>query len=123
MQALQLSEALAVDAVQRVDRDKCVVYGVRVCGLVSGNGKRYKREALREAKRLYENSPVYFNHPAGESNARNYEHRFGRLFNVRDAADHSGAIIADMKYNPRHPNSEQFLWDAENNPRGMGLSH
>lgn len=120
---LELREGLAVKSVAKVDREACIVYGVRVCGLVSGNGKRYKREALREAKKLYENVPVYFNHPSGASNARKYEERFGKLFNVRDAADGTGAIDADLKYNPAHAHSEQFLWDAENNPQGMGLSH
>ena len=120
---LALRESFAVAKVGQIDRDACIVHNVRVCGLISGNGKRYKREALREARKLYEGRTVYFNHPTGSDNARKYDDRFGVLVNVREAADKSGAIEADLKYNPMHARAEQFLWDAENNPKGMGLSH
>jgi hypothetical protein len=114
-------ESLSVASVGKVDRDACVVKDVRVCGLKSGNGREYSRDALRNAIHLYEGTRVCFNHPAGKSNTRRYQERLGRLKNVRAESD--GGLTADLHYNPAHPDAEQFLWDAENDPAGMGLSH
>jgi hypothetical protein len=118
----ELRESVTTASGGRVDREACIVRNLRVCGTRSANGRTYTKRALREALKLYEGAPVFFNHPDGESNTRKYEDRFGRLMNVRSAADGS-SIHADLKYNPHHPQCERFLWDAENSPRGIGLSH
>jgi hypothetical protein len=117
----RIREALEVATVGKVDRDGHVVNDVRVCGLKSGNGREYSRDALRNAVQLYEGSRVYFDHPEGKSNARQFRERFGRLKNVRAAED--GGLIANLHYNPAHPLADQFLYLAENDPANMGLSH
>jgi hypothetical protein len=117
---LRFRESLSVSGVGKVDREACVVKDVKVCGLQSANGRRYSRDALRNATRLYEGARVFFDHPEGRENTRKFRERFGRLVNVRSTAD---GLTADLKYNPRHPQADQFLWLAENDPAGMGLSH
>ena len=119
----RLREAFNVGSVGKIDRDACVVHDVRVCGVKSGNGKSYSPAALKNAIKLYEGCKVMVDHPAGDGNERRYGDRFGRLFNVRVASDGSGAIQADLRYNPAHALAEQFLWDAQFTPAHMGLSH
>jgi hypothetical protein len=105
----------------RVDRAAGVVHDVRVIGTQSRNGRRYSPAALKAAIPLYEGARVFFDHPAGESNVRKFSDRFGRLVNVREASD--GGLVADLKYNPEHRDAAAFLWHAESDPAGMGLSH
>jgi hypothetical protein len=113
-------ESLSVAAVGSVDREQHVIRGVKVCGLKSGNGRDYSRDALRNATHLYEGCRVFFDHPEGKSNTRRFRERFGRLVNVKVDGD---GMTADLRYNPKHPDAEQFLYLAENDPAGMGLSH
>ncbi len=106
----------------RVDREKCMVYGVKVLGLHSKNdgGKReYSPKALAEAVGKYENAPVFVDHgTAGKS--RSYYDRNGRLVNARVTPD---GIFADHAYNSKHPATEQYLEDAEQAPGNVGFSH
>ncbi|AMV28802.1 hypothetical protein VT84_30695 [Gemmata sp. SH-PL17] len=118
---ITLRESLTVGSIGRVDRAANTIRDVRVCGLRSTNGRRYSAGALRNAKQLYEGARAFFNHPDGESNTRKFGDRIGRLVNVREADD--GGLIADLKYNPKHRDAEAFLWLAEHDPAGMGLSH
>lgn len=118
---IKLRESLEVAGVGRVDRAAATIRDVRVCGVKSRNGRRYSPTALKNAVRLYEGARVFIDHPEGDGNARKFRERFGRLVNVREAGD--GGITADLKYNPRHRDAEQFLWLAEHDPAGMGLSH
>lgn len=121
MKPIKLRESLSVDGVGRVDRDTSTIHDVKVIGLKSANGRRYSRTALKNAAKLYEGIRVFFDHPDGDSNTRKFRERFGRLTNIRPADD--GGMLADLKYNPAHAEAEQFLWLAENDPAGMGLSH
>lgn len=118
---LKLRETFDTPSVGRVDRDGSIIRDVKVLGLKSGNGRRYAKTAVKKAAKLYEGTHVFFNHPTGDDNGRRFEDRFGRLVNVREASD--GGLVADLPYNPKHPYAEQFLWFAENDPAGMGLSH
>lgn len=118
---ISFRESLDFRGVGKVDRESSTIHGVKVCGNKSANGRRYTRDALQKASRLYEGARVFFDHPAGESNTRQFHDRFARLVNVK--ADDAGGLTADLRYNPAHPAAEQFLWLAENDPEGMGLSH
>lgn len=118
---VRFRESLSVKGVGRVDRDANTIRDVRVCGPTSANGRRYSAGALRDAVPLYEGARVCFDHPEGDSNVRKFRERAGRLVNVRPADD--GGLTADLKYNPKHPEIESFLWYAENDPAGIGLSH
>lgn len=102
----------------RVDRDAGCIYGVRVLGLKSKNGRRYLREAVADAAPLYEGARVYLNHkPEGDRSTRE---RWGKLVNVREAAD--GGLVADLIYLKSHPETEATL-EAIERFQDVGLSH
>ncbi len=107
----------------RVDRNNCVVHGVKVLGLQSQNdgGKReYLRGAAGKAVAMYEGAPVFVDH-AKKGTPRSYRDRIGHLTNPHQEAD--GCIYADHAYNPKHPITEQYLDDAERHPENVGFSH
>jgi hypothetical protein len=104
----------------RVDRSANVVRGVKVLGLESRNGRTYLREALAQAASLYEDAKVHVNHPKAPAVPRDYQDRIGSIRNVTARPD---GLFGDFHYNPKHPLSEQLLWDAEHAPQNVGFSH
>ncbi len=105
----------------RVDWKGGVIRGVRVCGLVSENGRRYTPEALRRAIPLYEGISVRVNHPKRPEEQRESEDVFGWLKNVRP--DRDGALIADLHFLRSHAMARPVCEAARRNPRLYGLSH
>jgi hypothetical protein len=106
----------------RVDRTAGVIRGVKLLGLNSRNGRRYRENALIEAIGLYEGAKVNINHPKGHPLApRDYQDRLGV---VRGVQFRSGeGLFGDLHFNPRHSLSEQLVWDAEHAPQNVGMSH
>lgn len=106
----------------RVDREAGVIRGVKLLGLASRNGRRYRERALVDAISLYEGAKVNINHPKGNPLApRDYQDRLGM---VRDVRFRPGeGLFGDLHFNPRHALSEQLVWDAENAPQNVGMSH
>jgi hypothetical protein len=102
----------------RIDRESGVIYGVRVLGLKSKNGREYLREAVRKATPLYEGARVYLDHKL--SGDRSTRERWGKLKNVREADD--GGLIADLEFLVNHQETEAILEAAEKF-RDIGLSH
>lgn len=105
----------------RVDRAANVIRGVKILGLKSKNGREYSQSAVAAAAGLYEGSKVNVNHRSDPRKGAMLEDRFGSLHRVSLASD--GGLIGDLHYNPKHPMAEQVLWDAENAPHRLGLSH
>lgn len=99
----------------RVDRDKGVIYGVKVLGYKSRNGRVYEEAALSDCARLYEGVPVHFGHL---TNA--YSDRCGAMHNCKAT---NRAVYGDWHLNKGHVLYEQTMWDAEHNPRNLQLSH
>ena len=96
---------------------------VKVLGLVSKNGRRYLAEAARRALPLYDNSPVYLDHPpadkAGE--CRPFAEAFGRITSPHMSAS---GIRGSLQVQPRTPlRQDVFAWWAKNDPARVGLSH
>jgi hypothetical protein len=106
----------------RVDREYGVIRGVKLLGLSSRNGRRYREQALAEAVALYEGAKVNINHPKGHPlSPRDYQDRLGV---VRGVQFRSGeGLFGDLHFNPRHALSEQLVWDAEHAPQNVGMSH
>jgi len=105
----------------RVDAEAGVVFGVKVLGFKSSNGRRYTESAVQRAIGMYEGAKVNIDHPEGANDRpRSYGDRFGRLANIRQAED---GLYGDLKYNPKHRLAEQFAWDAMNASDNLGLSH
>lgn len=106
----------------RVDRTAGVIRGVKLLGLASRNGRRYREEALAGAIGLYEGAKVNINHPKGHPLApRDYQDRLGVVRGVELRAGRG--LFGDLHFNPKHALSEQLLWDAEHAPQNVGMSH
>jgi hypothetical protein len=106
----------------RVDRAGGLLRGVKLIGLESQNGRRYRPEALAAAAGLYEGAKVNVNHPQnGPLAPRDYRDRLGvvRQVEFRPAE----GLFGNLHFNPKHALAEQLAWDAENNPRNVGFSH
>ena len=106
----------------RVDRTAGVIRGVKLLGLNSRNGRRYREDALNDAIGLYEGAKVNINHPKGHPlSPRDYQDRLGV---VRGVEFRSGeGLFGDLHFNPKHSLSEQLVWDAEHAPQNVGMSH
>lgn len=101
-----------------VDRNNSIVYGIKVLGFNSQNGRVYERKAIQEAIHLYNQCPVNKDHI---TDAPSFSDRIGWLSSPRLEAD---GLYADFHYNPHAEGIESFLWFAENNGLGdIGFSH
>jgi hypothetical protein len=106
----------------RVDRAAGIIRGVKLLGLSSRNGRRYRENALVEAVGLYEGAKVNINHPKGHPlSPRDYQDRLGEIRGVQFRAGEG--LFGDLHFNPKHALSEQLMWDAEHAPQNVGLSH
>ena len=106
----------------KIDREAGVLYGVKIIGCDSRNGRHYPNDTLRQAIPLYENSKVNLDHPDGDPRrSRSYHARFGMIRNVQ-LRENEG-LYADFWFNPKHSIAEQLLWDAEHAPDNVGFSH
>lgn len=105
----------------RIDAIRGVLHGVKVLGLISRNGRRYRESCIAAAAPLYEGIKVNVNHAREPRRGpRDYQDRLGCLREVR-AADEG--LFADLHFNPKHALAEQLIWDAEHAPENVGLSH
>jgi len=106
----------------QVDKIKGVLEGVKLIGLESRNGRRYRESALAKAASLYEEAKVNVNHPRdGAFAPRDYQDRLGVIRRVRLRSGEG--LYGDFHFNPKHALAEQLVWDAKNNPRNVGFSH
>ena len=104
-----------------VDTENHVIKGVKILGASSKNGRRYSEAAMRSAASLYEGAKVNLNHPKGKaSEPRGYEERIGHLKGV---TYRESSLYADLHYNPKHPNADQLVYDAQHSPGNGGFSH
>lgn len=112
----------------KVDREKGIIFGVKVVGLESPNGvaeipqarsRRYLTEALKAAVGLYEGAQVNLNHETRSGQDRDVEDGFGRLVNVRVEED---GLRADLHYLTTHPMAARIAEAAERMPEQFGLS-
>ena len=90
-----LHEATFSGKPSTVDRDKGIIFGVKVIGTDSSRGYRYPLETLQDAvsRKLYEGVKVNVNHLLESGALRPAEDRFGQLLNARFESD---GIYADL---------------------------
>ena len=104
----------------RVDTTRGVVFGVRVLGAESRNGRTYTTACLRDAVPHYEAAKVFVDHTDGGRRTRSYRDEIGMLRKARFAG---GSIRADLHLNMAHEVAGQVLHDAQHSPDACGLSH
>lgn len=105
----------------KVDRKKCLIYGVKIIGFDSDNGRKYLPEALKKALPLYEGVKVNVDHPDDPSDTRSAYDRCGKLVNVRYVE--GKGLFGDLWLNPGHRIFESVFSAAEQMPDLFGLSH
>jgi uncharacterized membrane protein len=105
----------------RVDREKGIIYGVKIIGNESRNNRTYPQAVLSRARQQYEWRSVNVSHPSREKAAddRPFESFFGRLENVRE----EDGLRGDLHYIKSHPLAEVVCEAAERMPENFGLSH
>jgi hypothetical protein len=109
-------------APHRVDRERGIVYGVKILGRRSVNGREYTAEAVRNAMSMYEGIGVNTNHPAKAGERRDVNDRFGWLADVR--IDEAGELYGDLHVLlPGSEFAQKVFAAAEQKPDLFGLSH
>lgn len=101
----------------RVDREAGVIYGVKLCGFESANGRDYPAAVFRRDIAKYENAPINFNH----GRERLVENVGGKIRNARVDAD--GTPRGDAHLLKTHPHYAPVMEAAENHPDLLGFSH
>lgn len=101
----------------RVDREKGIVFGVKLCGTTSANGRDYPPEMFRREIAKYDGVPINFNH----DHDRRVENVGGRIKSPRIDAD--GTPRGDAHLLKSHPMYERVMEAAEKDPGLFGFSH
>lgn len=105
----------------KVDREAGVIYGVKVLGLISENGRRYLEKAVKEAAPLYEGIMVNVDHPENAGDSRSAQDRIGKLVNVHYVE--GKGLYGDLEFLKSHPMAERICEAAERMPDAFGMSH
>lgn len=116
---------------RRVDRERGIIFGVKIAGLESKNrhgmqtkGTKYKPGAFSKAVKLYEGAKVNVNHPdkAQPNKDRSSYDRFGKFQNV---TIHKGEPYGDLHYLKSHPLAPMVTEAAEREEMAdcFALSH
>lgn len=105
----------------KVDWDAGIIYGVKVCGYQSINGRKYTPDCLEDACPLYEGAMVNIDHPKTDPDeTRSAYDRFGKLLGLYMEDDGPHANLHFLK---THPMAKRVCEDAERNLGVYGLSH
>lgn len=104
-----------------VDREAGIIRGVKILGLNSRNRRSYLREAVAQAKPLYEGVAVNIDHRAKPGDSRNCQERFGEFRAVEQRAD--GSLWGDLHYLKSHGMADRVCEAAERGLKTFGMSH
>jgi hypothetical protein len=108
----------------RVDRERGVIFDVKVLGEASANpppnDNVYPRRTRESAASVLEGARVFVNHASKPGTSRGYQEAFGVLRGLHEAGD--GVYAREFHFNPGHERASQLLWDAENAPEHVGFS-
>lgn len=103
----------------RVDPDKGIIYGCKMCGLESKHGRSYLREAFNAARHLYEGVACNVDHGVKSGESRKTLDRIGRWVNVRVESD---GLYGDLEYLKEHPQAKLLVEAAQRMPEQLGFS-
>lgn len=108
-------------AQKRVDREKGIVYKVRICGPKSANGWIYPKHSRGILKDLYEGFTVKWDHLFPGQKSSSSRQAFAVIKNV---VNEDAGTYGDMYlFHPNGSEEQRFLGAAEQGAKGIGLSH
>ena len=118
----KITETTYQETAPRVDADQGILYGVKLLGESSKNGRRYTGDAIKNAVALYEDRKIYVNHPRRDelSDDRKFESWAGVSRNP--IARHDG-IYGDIHLRKKSDYFEGIIEAAERFPNSVGFSH
>ena len=113
----------------RVDREKRMIYGLKLAGMQSRNshgenadGTDYAIEAYQKAKHLYEGAPGYWGHPPRATpNVERPPHE--KILTYCDIEVRNDGVYGNAKYLGSHPYTPLLLEAVEGDPGWFALSH
>ncbi len=104
----------------KVDRDKRIIYRVKILGWDSANGRRYDPDGAKAGLRLYEGKKAYCNHRKRPGEARDVNDVLGIW---HDPTFEPDGVYCDLHYVAAHPMAERVAEDAERGLGAYGFSH
>ena len=106
----------------RVDATAGIIYGVKLLGRNSRNGREYSENAMRDAVPMYEGKKVYVDHPTRET--MQDDRKFGDWAGViRNPRYESGAVYGDIHLRQKSRHYDELIEAAERFNSAFGLSH
>ncbi len=128
---IELREDFRADRPLRVDREKGVIYGVKLLGRSSPNthgiagviGTDYTQEAMEKALPLYEAAASFTGHPKDKSAPIGSRDPSEVWAWIEEARVEPEGIFGNLHYLKSHPMGERAAEAAEKNPRLFAMSH
>lgn len=105
--------------VQRIDEEQGIIYGVKILGRHSRNGRSYSDNALADSVRLAEDAEVNIDHPRVADQERSIVEGWGVLRKCRIGGD---GCYGDLHYLKAHPQTTALLEKVKRFSNKIGLS-
>jgi hypothetical protein len=120
---MRLLETVYQESAPRIDSEAGILYGVKLLGENSRNGRRYTPEAMRNAVPLYEGRKSFVDHPERDkiSEDRKFGDWSGVFRNVRYVE--GKGIFADQHLRKSGEHFQGILEAAQQFPNAVGYSH
>lgn len=121
-QTVQLLEFTQVSKAKKIDEDAGVLYGLKILGNVSANGRKYPAATIERAAQLYEGRPSNANHLRKGGEDVDVNNRLGVWVK---AYPENGELYGDFAYFKSHPMAARLI-EAAKRPelnRAFGFSH
>jgi hypothetical protein len=125
---ISITEAVSQNGPLKVDRDRCIIFDVKILGRDSQNGREYTRDCCESALPLYRNARVNVDHPTDPATgkpmparSRSAYDRLGKIVDPYIGAD--GIYAKELRLLPSHPMTPRVLDAAELMPEAFCLSH
>lgn len=104
-----------------------LVFPVKICGLISCNGRKYPETVLAEAVKsgLYEGAPLCLDSVEHKTQGQGagihlYERRVGLVENT--VFRPGKGVFGNAVLNPKHVYAESLAWDMQRRSKNLGLS-
>lgn len=104
----------------RVDREAGIIYGLKICGLSSDNGRDYLPATLKEAAPLYEGKPCYTDHRE-DGQTRSWAEDIGLWRGVKFVEGQG--LFGDLHGDKLSDDFQRLMGRAESLHENIGFSH